>query len=1102
MKNTSLILLLVCPFLTFAQQQFFSPISETDITAEKSDRLVFPSSYATLSLDKNQFDDFVKSSSKKGEGPAQIIALPMPDGSFQQFEVYETPLLAPHVAEGLPEHRDFSGWGLEDPLAYLRMGWTSLGFHAMIIKQGETIFIDPYTSKTKDYYMSYTKEAYEDSYLQEFESFKCYYENPKGNTVDPNYLENAAQLKASGDQLRTYRIAVAATEDYYSAIGGTQADAFSAIQTTIARVAGIFEIDFAITFSIVSSQSEVYTTNNVPYTTEGSGSLSTMLSDNQTNLDNVIGSGNYDIGHVFDSSGGSSASGLAALNAVCNNSTKARGASRGFANPTGDSFDVNLVAHEFGHQFGANHTFNSITDACNGNRNASTAYEPGSGTTIMSYTACGVDNIQSSNDSYFHVVSYEEIMTYITGGGVSGCPTITATGNSVPVVNANPSGMSYTIPISTPFELEGSATDADGDNLTYCWEEYDLGAAGSPSASSAPYFRSYPPTSSSTRLFPALSGILDGTNATTGENLPNGSTTLNFKLTVRDNNGSGGGSDNASTSVTVDAAAGPFEVTSQNSNTSLTANGVNTMTVTWNVANTDIGSVDCDFVDILFSTDGGETFPYTLASSTANDGTHTVTIPSYPTTNGRIKVVCSDNIFFDINNGVVSISSACIAKGASFSPSTSFSAAAGDASLDFSLSTDWGSQVSSISGTVTTSDTQARLGVEEDGMGTCRSIGNRPYNISYEFEVDASGSYTFSKVSGMANMVLTLYEFSYDPDNPCTNWIACSGDYDPSGPSVILSNSVSASLIPNKTYILVVSGFSTGDNGAYNVSFSGAGNIYDGPVNPGVLYAYSYVVVNTATGNIVAVQSDADLSNSGTFPAGSYRIYGLSYLNTETVATYSGSAYTTLQSDLGLLNLCGNLSDNYRDVAISALLPVEIARFDAHKKDDMVELTWQTEVEIDNDFFTLERSANGRDFEPLTRIEGQGNTITATTYEFRDEAPLSGTNYYRLSQTDFDGTNNFIGVRVVEFDSKDLIWDAYPNPLNDEVLNLSIKSPFDGEMNLEIHNATGQLIVAKSFELQAGAQDLNWSLETLPAGVYILNSYFNGLHQTQKLVKM
>ena len=230
-----------------------------------------------------------------------------------------------------------------------------------------------------------------------------------------------------------------------------------------------------------------------------------------------------------------------------------------------------------------------------------------------------------------------------------------------------------------------------------------MGAAGSPSASDAPYFRSYTPSSSPTRTFPILSAILDGSNTVLGENLPNSDATLNFRLTVRDNRAGGGGVDNDATSITVDDDAGPFEVTSQNSAVALTANGTNTVSITWDVANTDIGAVDCDFVDILFSTDNGATFPYTLASSTANDGSFTATVPSYPTFSGRIKIICSDNIFFDINDDLITISTACAANGTTFSPNSAVSTSPGDPSLDFSLSPTWGSVTTSISGSITSS---------------------------------------------------------------------------------------------------------------------------------------------------------------------------------------------------------------------------------------------------------------------------------------------------------------------------------------------------------------------------------------------------------------
>ena len=328
------------------------------------------------------------------------------------------------------------------------------------------------------------------------------------------------------------------------------------------------------------------------------------------------------------------------------------------------SIFVSGVTHEIGHQFSALHTFNSITGGCAGQRSASGAYEPGSGSTIMGYSICGADNLQSLPDLYFHTGSVERIVNYAAAGG--NCATTTATGNGAPTISPL---SNFTIPANTPFVLTGSATDPDGDPLTYLWEEFDLGNASPPNTDDGtrPLFRSFAPSTSASRTFPRLQYILNNSNVPpssyacggstcfTGEVLPSTTRTMNFRFTAHDDRPSGGGSTSANQQVSVVSTAGPFAVTQPN--TAVTWPGGLPQIVTWNVASTTGAPISAANVKISLSTDGGNSFPTVLAASTPNDGTEPVTIPSISTTMARIKVEAVGNIFFDISDTNFTITS-------------------------------------------------------------------------------------------------------------------------------------------------------------------------------------------------------------------------------------------------------------------------------------------------------------------------------------------------------------------------------------------------------------------------------------------------------------
>ncbi|NWF50977.1 MAG: hypothetical protein HXY49_10600 [Ignavibacteriaceae bacterium] len=622
--------------------EIWSEISEYSFQPVGS-RLIIPDIYKTFDLNLSELKEvLIQAPSDFSSDLKQkkiILELPLPDGTFGRFWITESSVMAEQLSQKYPDIKTYSGRGIDDPFSSVKLDLTPLGFHAMILSPKGNIFIDPHNQFDVNHYISY--------YARDF--------SKKGVIRDCTVLfddEKLTELKSLlniprdtpvGPELRVYRLACAATGEYTQFHGGTVSSGLAAVVTSINRVNGVYETEVAVRMILVANNDTLIFTNPTtdPYNNNDGG---VMLGQNQTTVDNRIGPANYDIGHVFSTGGG----GIAYLGVVCVNGWKAQGVT-GLPNPIGDPFDIDYVAHEIGHQYGANHTFNSITGSCGGgNRNASTAYEPGSGSTIMAYAGiCGADNLQLHSDPYFHVISFDEIVSYTTLGNGNSCPSIINTGNNAPIVNVGSGG--FTIPIGTPFSLTGSASDPDGDTLTFCWEEFDLGPAGSPNnpSGNAPIFRSFLPVESSTRIFPKLTSIINNTNIK-GEILPTYSRSLNFRLTARDNRIGGGGVNYSQISFSVTQNAGPFKVTSPNTNISWPGNSV--QTIVWDVANTNISPVNVSSVNILLSTDGGFTYPILLTANTPNDGVEDVVIPNIPNTTSRIKVEAVGNIFFDISN--------------------------------------------------------------------------------------------------------------------------------------------------------------------------------------------------------------------------------------------------------------------------------------------------------------------------------------------------------------------------------------------------------------------------------------------------------------------
>lgn len=568
----------------------------------------------------------------QNEGFTAQFLLPHPDGSMHAYRAMENNTMHPDLRAKFQGIHSYDAYGIDEP-AFVKWDITPKGLHAMIMIPGQsTIFIDPVIKNNRNYYIVYFKNDFQTDKI-----FDCSFEGAvNGQRVAQN--PSSPMFTFGTCDLRTYRLALAATGEYTAFHGGTVALAQAAQVTTMNRVNGVYERDMAITMVIVPNNNLIVYTNSAtdPY---ANGNTTTMITQNQTNCDNVIGSANYDIGHVF----GTNSGGLAGLGVVCSGGNKARGVT-GSGAPIGDPFDIDYVAHEMGHQFGANHTQNN-----NCNRNNATAMEPGSASTIMGYAGICTPNVQNNSDDHFHGISLEEISNEILSGPHN-CEQLTTITNSAPTIVSTNGNV--TVPAGTPFALTAVVTDPDGDPVTYNWEQMDNQVSTQPPVSTStggPNFRSWPSSTSPTRYFPSLTALANN-GPFTWEVVPTVTRTMNFRVTVRDNSpGPGGCNDHADVTVTTDAGSGPFIVLYPSA-TGIVWNGNGTETVTWDVANTDVAPVACDLVDILLSTDGGQTYTTVLASGVPNDGSQVVNVPNVATTTARIMVICSNGTFFDISN--------------------------------------------------------------------------------------------------------------------------------------------------------------------------------------------------------------------------------------------------------------------------------------------------------------------------------------------------------------------------------------------------------------------------------------------------------------------
>ena len=573
-----------------------------------------------------------------------VITLPLPNGLSVSVKLQPSPILSNNLAEQYPGLMTYQARQVDEAKNIGRFSMSHLGLFGFFRYNNQWMLLSPkYQGETETYASYWYKDAPTTT-------------NPVNLTTD--FLLTQAQQEepklaqksvTTGDIILTYKLAISTTAEYTQRVGGTTENVVAELMNLVNRINQILLVDVAIQFELIDNQNIIFfDAANDPYTNSDAAA---DIEINQDIVDQTIGSQNYDIGHVL----GTNSGGLAFVGVVCNGSFKAQGYT-GVSNPQGERFYIDLVAHELGHQLGASHSFNATnSESCaQGQRNNRAAYEPGSGSTIMSYAGiCDVQNLQNNSDPYFHAISIENIRNYAESFSGQRCGVEVATGNAVPQIQLTQN--TYTIPANTPFLLNGSATDADNDLLTYTWEQFDNGGTfGATSSLSElnsdnganPLFRSFSPVDMAQRYFPKLSDVLAG-QTSLGETYATTDRNMRFRLTARDNRG---GVNQQDLVITVTTGSQTFDV-----DTPTQWEALSEQTVTWDIGDTLSAPINCSNVDILIITDTDAPLETAILIQTPNDGQQNISVPDISSIEARLILKCSDNIFYAVSTDTFSI---------------------------------------------------------------------------------------------------------------------------------------------------------------------------------------------------------------------------------------------------------------------------------------------------------------------------------------------------------------------------------------------------------------------------------------------------------------
>lgn len=673
MKKSTLILLIVVwclPIYAQKQSLWKSVGKSTTTNTNKKTGATIGKEGLLFELDTDVLKDaLIGSQNKTAKTSSVEITIPNLNGVLEKFLVWESSNFEPELQAKYPDIKAYAGIGITDPKASVNFSLSPKGMQTMVMRSGnESEFIEASPSDKKNYVLFSAKGRANGSL-----PFACKTEDV---VINNQILSKVGKVAASNKLFKTLKLALSCTGEYAAYHGGTKEAALAAMNATMTRVNGVFNRDLAVQLIIIGNNTNVIYTDATtdPYSDAGSADLDVencmsttgdcpgrWNNELQTTLTSQIGEGNYDIGHLFGATGGGGNAGC--IGCVCDALTSTdstpvyqTGKGSGYTSPAdgipqGDSFDIDFVAHEMGHQLGANHTFSHDVEGTGVN------VEPGSGSTIMGYAGITTDyDVQSKSDAYFAYASILQIQNKLA---TKSCPVSSTISSNRPVIDA---GVDFTIPKGTAFILKGTGSDLDGDTITYTWEQNDSAnnsASGSNSfavstKTSGPLFRSLSPSLSAIRYMPNYSNVLANKLTSNWESVSTVARTLHFVLTGRDNAAQGAAQTNSSKmTVNVSGTAGPFAVTSQNTENTSWLQG-SSQTITWSVNGTD-GISGSDKVNIKLSVDGGLTFTTVLASNTANDGSEVITVPNVSGKKCRILIEPVANIYYAVNSAAFSV---------------------------------------------------------------------------------------------------------------------------------------------------------------------------------------------------------------------------------------------------------------------------------------------------------------------------------------------------------------------------------------------------------------------------------------------------------------